>query len=46
MWLCEDVVMNACRVTCGVPAGFVCCLRLFREVITIFNKVYAVSDGA
>ena len=46
MCLCEDAVMNACRRISGGPAGFVCYLRLFREVTTILNKVYAESDGA
>lgn len=46
MLLCEDAVINACRRISGGPAGFVCYLWLFREVTTIFNKVYAESDGA
>jgi hypothetical protein len=27
-------------------SGFVCCLRVFRQAITIFNRVYAVSYSA
>lgn len=43
--------MEAFRYECmksdflWLASGFACGLRVFREAITIFNKVYAVSEG-
>jgi hypothetical protein len=45
-------VVEAFRYECmksdflWLASGFACGLRVFREAIMIFNKVYAVSEGS